>query len=84
MTADRDEKTCFDILRGKGIRMQAGQQNLTARLESVRKPLNTLRSGKPQFQIHPRCEILRKGFRGRYQYRRVKIAGSAQRYHDEP
>jgi hypothetical protein len=84
MTADRDEKTCYDILAGKGIRMEAGQQNLTARLESVRKPLNTLRSGKPQFQISPRCTVLRKGFLGRYQYRRVKVAGSAERYHDEP
>ena len=28
--------------------------------------------------------MLRKGFLGRYQYRRVKIAGSAERYHDEP
>ena len=55
MTADRAEKTCFDILHGKGIQIRAGEQNVTARLESVRKPLNTLRNGKPQLQIHPRC-----------------------------
>ena len=84
MTADKDAKTCFDILRGKGINIQAGEQNLTIRLESVRKPLNTLTGGKPQLQISPRCEMLRKGFAGRYQYRRAKIAGSAERYHDEP
>jgi hypothetical protein len=30
------------------------------------------------------CAMLRNGFMGRYQYRRVKIAGSAERYHDEP
>jgi hypothetical protein len=84
MTADKDEKTCFDILRGKGISMRAGEQNLTARLESVRKPLNTNRNGKPQLQLHPRCEMLRKGFRGRYQFKRVKVAGAAERYHDVP
>ena len=84
MTADKAEKTCFDILQGKGIGIQLGGQNLTIRLESVRKPLNTLREGKPQFQISPRCEMLRKGFLGRYQYRRVKVSGSAERYHDEP
>jgi len=84
MTADRDEKTCYDILAGKGIRIEPGEQNLTARLEAVRKPLNTLRNGRPQFQLHPRCTMLRKGFAGRYQYRRVKVAGSAERYHDEP
>lgn len=36
MTADREEKTCFDILNGKGIKIQAGEQNLTIHLESVR------------------------------------------------
>lgn len=84
MSADRAEKTCFDILQGKGIQIRAGEQNVTARLESVRKPLNTLRNGKPQLQLHPRCEMLRKGFRGRYQFRRIKVAGSAERYHDAP
>lgn len=84
MSADRDEKTCFDILAGKGIRVQPGEQTLTMRLESVRKPLNTLRDGKPAFQLHPRCVMLRKGFMGRYQYRRVKVAGASERYHDEP
>jgi hypothetical protein len=84
MTADKAEKSCYDILQGKGIGVQPGGQNLTIRLESVRKPLNTLRDGKPQFQLSPRCKMLRKGFGGRYQYRRVKVAGSAERYHDEP
>ena len=28
--------------------------------------------------------MLRKGLLGRYQYRRVKISGAAERYHDEP
>ncbi len=84
MSADRDEKTCFDILRGKGIRIQPGEQNVVIRLESVKKPLNTLRDGKPQLVLHPRCTMLRKGFAGRYQYKRVKVAGSAERYHDAP
>ena len=84
MSRDRDEKTCLDVLNGKGIRIRGGEQNITARLESVRKPLNTLRNGRPQLQLHPRCEMLRKGFRGRYQFRRVRIAGSAERYHDTP
>lgn len=84
ITQDKPEKTCFDMLRGRGIGIQAGEQNPTIRIESVRKPLNTLRSGKPQFQIGPRCEVLRKGFRGRYQYKRIKITGSGERYHDVP
>jgi len=39
MSADKAEKTCFDILRAKGIAIRPGEQNLTIRLESVRKPL---------------------------------------------
>jgi hypothetical protein len=84
MTADKDEKTCFDILRGKGIEIEGGEQNLTIRLESVRKPMNTLLTGGPQFLLHPRCKKLRRGFQGRYQYKRLQIAGSQERFKDEP
>lgn len=84
MTQDKDEKTCFDILRGKGIRIEPSEQNLTIRLESVKKPMNTLLGGRPQLLVHPRCKKLRKGFQGRYQYRKLKIAGAEERYHEEP
>lgn len=84
MTADKDEKTCFDILRGKGISIQPSEQNLTIRIESVKKPLNTLHMGKPQLQLHSRCKTVRKGFQGRYQYKRLKIAGTEERFHDQP
>ena len=65
MSADKDAKTCFDILRAKGIQIQAAEQNLTIRLESVRKPLNTLTGGKPQLQVSPRCEMLRLNYSNR-------------------
>lgn len=84
MTADKDEKTCFDILRGKGIDIQPSEQNPTIRIESVRKPLETMRNGKPQFILHPRCKVLRKGFQGRYQYKRLKIGGAEERFQDFP
>lgn len=84
MTADKDEKTCFDILVGKGIEIQPSEQNLTIRIESVKKPLNTLHRGKPQLQLHPRCKMVRKGFQGRYQYKRLKIAGTEERYQETP
>jgi len=82
--SETDSKTCFEILRGKGVMVQGQGQNLTVRLGSVRKPLNTLLAGKPQFVIHPRCKVLRKGFRGRYQYKKMKIAGAQERFHDKP
>lgn len=84
MSADKDEKTCFDILRGKGIAIQPSEQNLTIRIESVKKPLSTLHRGKPQLQLHSRCKMVRKGFQGRYQYKRLKISGTEERFHDQP
>jgi hypothetical protein len=84
MTADKAEKTCFDILQGKGIKIHPSEQNLTIRIESVKKPLNTLHRGRPQVQLHSRCKKLRKGFQGRYQYKRLKIAGTEERFHDMP
>lgn len=62
-----DEKTCFEIMRAKGINPKPGEVSMK-RLESVRKALSTLVDGKPMFQLHPRCKRLRKGFMGGYHY----------------
>ena len=82
--AETDERTCFQILQGKGVMIQAGEQSPTIRIESVKKPMNTLTEGKPQLLLHPRCKVLRKGFQGRYQYKKIKIAGAAERFHEKP
>lgn len=80
--AQTDEKTVFQILTAKGIDIQPGEQTLAMRLEAVRKPLNTMIAGEPQFLLHPRCRQLRKGFRGGYHFRRM--ATSADRWMDTP
>jgi hypothetical protein len=80
--AQTDERTCFDILHAKGIAIQGGLQSPRMRLESVRKPLTTLRSGRPQFLMHPDCRMLRKGFMGGYVFRRMMT--KAERYTDKP
>lgn len=77
-----DEKTCFQIMQGKQIKVKASDQDLTIRVESVKKGLNTMISGKPALMIHPRCKVLRKGYQGRYAFRRMQT--SAERYTDEP
>lgn len=77
-----DERTCFEILQAKGIDIEPGLQTLAIRLESVRKPLRTLVGGRPMFQLHPNCKMLRKGFQGGYQYRRMQT--SAERYTNAP
>jgi hypothetical protein len=77
-----DEKTCFQIMRAKGINVQASEQSPALRIESVRKPLMSLRDGKPAFLLDPRCKMLRKGFLGKYRYRRMQT--SSERYTDQP
>jgi hypothetical protein len=81
--AETDTTTCFQILWGKGIRIEAGLQTLAIRLESVRKPLRTFAlKGEPGLLLDPRCKTIRKGFQGGYQYRRMKT--SSERYTAAP
>lgn len=80
--AQTDEKTCYQILNSKGIVVTPGEQDLTIRFESVRKSLNTVVGGKPGLVISPRCRILRKGFQGFYQFRRLKT--SEEKYTEVP
>lgn len=77
-----DEKTCFDILRSKGVAIHTSEQDPTLRWESVRKPLSTIRGGGSQFVLDPSCKKLRKGFQGRYQFKRLKIAGAEERFQE--
>lgn len=80
--AQTDERTCFEIMWAKQIRVEPGLQSPAIRLESVRKPLRLLEGGEPGFVLHPRCKMARKGFKGGYQFRRIKVSG--ERYTDEP
>lgn len=80
----KENETCFTILRSKGFRMLDGIQTVETRLGSVRLALTSMVDGRPRLALHPRCKKLRKGFQGRYQYKKLKIAGSEDRYHDAP
>lgn len=80
---ETEASSAFAILNGKRIMMEPGEQTVTIRIESVRKPMNTLIGGRPQLLLHPRCKMLRKGYQGRYQFRRVQVSGD-ERYKDEP
>jgi hypothetical protein len=81
---ETDKRSAFDILQAKSIDIRAAlTQEPTLRQEAVRKPLRTLVSGEPQFILHPRCKVLRKGFMGGYHRRRLQTAGP-ERYSDKP
>ncbi len=70
---NKDLETCYDILRVKGIVCKTGEITIKIRIESVKAGLNRLRGGVPGLQVHPRCKMVRKGFLGRYQYRKMQI-----------
>jgi len=80
--AQTDERSCFDILHGMGIKIKPAQQSPKIRIESVKKPLNMLIDGEPGLLVSPKCKTLRKGFQGGYQYRRMQTSG--ERYTDKP
>lgn len=82
--AQTDARSCFEVLRGMRVQMLPGEQALAIRLGSIKRALQMLRGGKPVFVLHPRCKRLRKGFQGKYQYRRLKVGGSQERYEDHP
>lgn len=80
--AQTDEKSCYEIMLSKGIRVIAGEVAPSLRIEAVKKPLNTMIAGSPAFLLHPRCKVLRRGFMGGYQYRRMQT--SIEKYADKP
>ena len=81
---DTDEKTCFMELAEEGIAcVPAISNSLIARREAVAKYLTRMTDGQPAFLIDPKCEMLRRGFNGRYQYERVNVIGD-ERFRDVP
>lgn len=81
--AQTDTRTCFDIMRAKGIHIEGSEQDPTLRQESVRKLLRSPVQGfEPKFILHPRCRMLRKGFLGGYHRRRMQVSGP-ERYSDK-
>ena len=61
----------------------ADTNSLAPRLEGVNHFLNRMIDGAPAFLLHPRCQTLRKGFMGRYEFGRVQVVGE-ERYKDMP
>lgn len=79
-----DERTPFDILRGRGLDARPAPTNdPILRREAVALPLARLVDGKPGLMLSPACATLIKGMAGAYCYRRVQVMGE-ERYRDEP
>jgi len=81
---DTDEKTCFMELAEEGIAAVPASTNaFIGRREAVAKYLTRLVDGKPALMVDPKCDMVRRGFNGRYQYKRLQVVGE-DRYRDVP
>jgi hypothetical protein len=82
--AQTDEKSCYMELAEAGIPCIPAPTNAFAgRREAVAKYLTKLVDAKPGLLLDPKCDMLRRGFNGRYCYRRMQVPGE-ERYRDVP
>jgi len=79
-----DEVSCMQELANAGLPTEMARTNLfLPRREAVAGFLTRLVNGKPGFQIAGKCTVAREGFKGKYQYRKMRTtAGNA--YSPEP
>ncbi|KJU82306.1 TerL, partial [Candidatus Magnetobacterium bavaricum] len=81
--SQNDERTCYNILSSEGLSIYPASTNANvARVGAVEDLLSRLVDGKAAFQLSPVCKVLRKGFNGAYQYKRLQV--SQERYSDVP
>jgi len=63
----------------------APTNEITLRLDAVTSFLIKLvGAGEPGFVLAKRCEVLRKGFNGGYNYKRIKVVGKEDLHRDTP
>lgn len=85
---DQDDRSYLEIVSAaSGIPFEPAplpKNDITSRLEAVRKPLTRLADeGAPGFLLSPCCMALRKGFNSHYRYKKLKVPGE-ERYEDKP
>lgn len=79
-----EQNTVFMDLAEEGIACVPTITNLfQPRREAVAKYLTRLVDGQPALLVDPGCDMIRRGFNGRYQYRRLQVVGE-ERYKDVP
>jgi hypothetical protein len=79
-----EEKTNFNILSANGVQaLPASTNDPSVRRNALERVLTRLVSGQPGVLISPKCKVFRKGLKGAWCYKRIKVSG-AERYKDEP
>lgn len=83
LAQESDSRSAFDVLSSHGVTAVPAHTNrLTGRLEAVRHYLGRMVDGQPALIVDPKCERIRKGFLGKYHYRRIQV--SFERFKDTP
>ena len=79
-----DETTCFQVLASYGFHTESAPSNdFVMRREGVSWFLTKLTDGEPGFIMDPACKMLRGGFLGKYEYRRMRV-GYGDRFTETP
>lgn len=74
MAKESDERSAFDVLADHGVvAVPAHTNRLLGRLEAVRHYLGRMVDGQPALIVDQKCERIRKGFLGKYHYKRVQV-----------
>jgi hypothetical protein len=80
---ESDERNAFEVLAAHDIvAVPAHTNKLLGRMESVRHYLARMVDGQPALIVDPKCERIRKGFLGKYHYKRVQVG--FERFKDTP
>jgi len=75
----KDKKNVFQILRAHGVNAYGAPTNdPTVRIDTVKEVLGRMVDGNPGLTVHPQCNVLIKGFRNGYHYRRIGGVGSTR------
>lgn len=79
-----EENTNFKILAANGVQALPTSTNDPAmRRNALERVLTRMVNGQPGILISPKCKVFRKGLKGAWCYRRIKVSG-AERFKDEP
>lgn len=79
-----EERTNFNILSANGVQaLPASTNDPAIRRNALERVLTRMVGGQPAVLISPKCKVLRKGLKGAWCYRRIKVSG-AERFKDEP
>jgi hypothetical protein len=61
----------------------ASTNSFVGRREAVAKYLTRMVDGQPCLIVDPSCDMIRRGFNGRYQFKRLQVVGE-EKYRDVP